>query len=141
MIGILEVQSALVQWMKANTTIASQVPNTYGEEIRELEWRGDKFVFPNIRVRVDNLKFEMNNCLKATMTARIFVFSEEYSSLECNTIAGKVTEQFHGKSMNVTLPSATIIHFVGVSAIQNGADTDEEGKTWTAILNLSASVN
>ena len=141
MIDILNTQSALVQWLKANTIIPPLVPSTNGIEIREVEWRGDKFLYPNIRVRVKKVAPEMSNCNKGTFEAVIIIASEEYSSLECNTIAGKVLQEIHGKSFNVTLPSTTIVKFLGIAGEQFGADFNVEANIWVGIINLTGMVN
>jgi hypothetical protein len=140
MIGIVDTQTALVQWLKANASIVALVPATYGVEVRELEWKGDKFLFPNIRVRVDSIVPEMSNCSKGMFNGRIWVFSEEHSSLECNTIGGVILEQLHGKSMNVVITSKTV-KFLGITGTQLGADFNLETKLWVSIINLSGGVS
>jgi hypothetical protein len=142
MISLVEVQSALIQWMKANLTISGLVPSTHGVEIREAEWQGDKFVYPNIRVHVLKLTPDTSNCSKSAIIGNVYVFSEQFSSLECNTIAGVILEQLHGKSFNVTLPSTKVVHFVGMMASQNAGNADPEGgNVWMGTINLTASVN
>jgi hypothetical protein len=141
MIDIVNTQSALVQWMKANVVIPPLVPSTYGVEIRELEWRGDKFKYPNIRIRVKKVTPEMSNCNKGTFEAVVVVASEEYSSLECNTIAGKILQEIHGKSMNITIPPATVVKFLGIAGEQLAADFNVEANIWVSIINLSGAVS
>jgi hypothetical protein len=141
MIDIVNTQSALIQWMKANAILPPLVPSTFGVEIRELEWRGDKFKYPNIRVRVKKVTPEMSYCNKGTFEAVIVVASEEYSSLECNTIAGKVLQEIHGKSMNITIPPATVVKFLGIAGEQLSADFNLEANIWVSIINLSGGVS
>lgn len=141
MINIVDTQSALIQWMKANAILPPLVPSTFGVEIRELEWRGDKFKFPNIRVRVSKITPDMSNCNKGTFESLIVVASEEYSSLECNTIAGKILQEMHGKSMNVTIPPATVVKFLGIMGEQLAADFNVEANLWVSIINLSGGVS
>lgn len=139
---LVDIQSAIIQWMKANTNITSMIPNTKGIEIRELEWQGDDFLFPNIRVHVSKVEPEMSNCDKYTFAMTVLVSSEKDSSLECNNIASVVLHQLHGKSINVVLPSTTVVSFVGIKGVQNGAmASKDEGNLWTSILTFSGGVH
>lgn len=87
-----DIQAAIVDYTKTLTSVVNLL--TTSNEIRELNWQGDDFVYPNVRVSVD-LTPSINGC--APYRAQIFFdcFSEDKSSHEAQTIAGAIQKAYH----------------------------------------------
>lgn len=88
------IQSALVAYLKSKATILAELKNT--DEIREDQWQGKEFSYPNIRVRlISNIPLQ-NECDGSTVVASILVFSEEASSYQADRIAGIINQALCG---------------------------------------------
>lgn len=92
-----EIQDAIISTLKANATITALLV-AGSTEIREHQWQGTTFTYPNIRVRMISNVEESANCELSTISLSIQVFSEEASSLECNRISGIIRSELHDKS-------------------------------------------
>ena len=86
-----EVQAAIIAFLKSISSISTEVNS--GLEIREDQWGGLDFTYPNIRVQLERLVPNINNCGYDEVMFNILVFSEEPSSLSCDRIAGVVRNQ------------------------------------------------
>jgi len=98
-----EVQAAIIAYLKANATILAELVDIHGdpvpEEIREDQWQGENFSYPNIRVRlISNVPLLDEQCDFSTLTVSIMVFSEEASSQEADRIAGIIHGIMHQRS-------------------------------------------
>lgn len=84
------VQAAIILFLKSKIAITSLLVDNAGvahpDEIREVEWQGDTFAYPNIRVDLGTQTdaIEETNCNISNITFSILVFSELYSSKEAN---------------------------------------------------------
>lgn len=89
-----DVQVAVIAYSKLQTSLTSLLP-TGTVEIRELEWQGEEFQYPNVRISVDFYP-PINGCQPS---AEIYfdVFSEKKSSMEAATIAGVIQNIYHRK--------------------------------------------
>lgn len=88
------IQSAIVAYLKSQATILAELPDD--DEIREEQWQGSTFTYPNIRVRlISNIPLE-NNCDGSTVVMSILAFSEEASSHEADRIAGIINTALCG---------------------------------------------
>ena len=91
-----EIQAALISKLLANTTVTDELDDA--EEIRENEWQGTAFSYPNIRVRmISNDPLENTPCTQTKISAGFQVFSEDASSQEADTIAGIIMNALHDK--------------------------------------------
>ena len=89
-----DVQEAIISYSKSQSSLTSLLP-TGTVEIRELEWQGEQFQYPNVRVSVDFYP-PVNGCQPS---AEIYfdIFSEKKSSMEASTIAGVIQNIYHRK--------------------------------------------
>ena len=100
-----EVQAAIVARLKAQTTVTAEVVAT---EIREDQWQGTDFSYPNIRVKMLHNRPQEDNCNKTLVEVSVQTFSEDASSLPTDRIAGIIsnvlhTVQFSSGSLHITL--------------------------------------
>ena|SRR5574342_339251 len=100
-----QVQAALISRLKANNTITSLIVSgtaqdeTWHTDIREDQWEGTVFGYPNIRVRLlPSSPLGDKDCPIIKFSVSFLVFSEEQSSMEADQIAGIITNEFHGKT-------------------------------------------
>lgn len=100
-----ELQAALVARLKANTTITPLLGSgmyadeTWERDIREDQWQGTPFVYPNIRVRLLPMTaLGDKDCPQVRFSVSLLVFSESGNSLEADRIAGIINNELHGKS-------------------------------------------
>ena len=100
-----QVQAALISRLKANNTITSLIVSgtaqdeTWHTDIREDQWEGTSFGYPNVRVRLlPSSPLGDKDCHIIKFSVSFLVFSEEQSSMEADQIAGIITNEFHGKT-------------------------------------------
>jgi hypothetical protein len=102
-----EVKTALIAKLLSNTTITSELVDYVGEslpdEIRENQWGGTEFAYPNIRVRMISLQpLGDKDCQHAQIAVSFIVFSESDNSLQADKIAGIINNELNGKQFNVS---------------------------------------
>ena len=88
-----QIQAAAIAYAKTKADITNELitaQNSNGaDEIREDNWQGDKFSYPNIRLRlIDNIPEAGRDCNLHTITLSWMAFSEETSSQQADRIAG-----------------------------------------------------
>ena len=99
LIRVDEIKTAMISSLKGKSAVTSELDDT--DEIREFNWDGQNFTYPNIRVRInDNLPSPGSDLCLANTDIDIFVFSEEASSTQANRIAGIIADEYHKKSLN-----------------------------------------
>lgn len=93
-----QLQAALISYLKAQSTLTSEVGidakgNT---DIREDQYQGRDFVYPNVRVRlISNTPLYSSDCSLHRIYFGIQVFTEDASSLNCDRIAGIINTILH----------------------------------------------
>lgn len=132
-----DTQAALINQMKANPVIVSSLPptGTTGLEIREIDWFGENFQYPNIRVHVQNFDRENKDayCNNFDVVAVVYVFAEDNSSKKCNQIGTKVFQMFDRHGFN---DSITGLVTPKIRATQKGATYYRDGGVWQSIVEL-----
>lgn len=118
MIDIIDVQSAWISRLKSLTSITSLLANA--DEVREDSWKGDVFLYPNIRVKVIEILPNINaQCWDESSTI-LKIFSEEKTSREADLIAGVVAEYLHKRSFSqnsIKFWSSVVERLVGADPI------------------------
>lgn len=96
------IQKNVVAHLKTITTLIAELTafDSSADEIRENEWQGTEFVYPNIRVRmIRNIPDgDTADCNGSQVEVGIMVFTQDYSSLEADKIAGIISSSLHGKT-------------------------------------------
>ena len=85
------VQAAWIAHLKAQPTLVALLPSA--NNIKELQWQGDEWTYPAVRVSVDFYP-GLPNCFHR---AKVFidVFSEEKTSKQASNIAGVIQNLIH----------------------------------------------
>ncbi|MBC8552426.1 MAG: hypothetical protein H8D23_22590 [Candidatus Brocadiales bacterium] len=90
-----EIKKGLVSYTKARSDITNEVGSS---EIRESQWQGTNFSYPNIRIRVlSNRPFGGRNCNVSQIEVSFLVFSELGSSQEADEIAGIINDVYEDR--------------------------------------------
>jgi hypothetical protein len=137
MINNAQIQGGWIAEIKERTNITTLVPAV---EVREDFWKGTKFTYPNIRVKLGNLTpTAMNpNCNTFKSPVSIQVFGEQKSSKTTDEIAGAIATEFIGKSF-----TNNGVRFYGITLESlNPADAPEDDpNSWVAVANLNTMVS
>lgn len=135
------VQASIISWLKSKLAITSLLVDNAGvahsDEIREVEWQGDTFSYPNIRVDLGTQTdvIAENNCEIFNIDFSILVFSEMYSSKEANSILGVIAGLMNKKSI-----TSGTVHFVRVICTLVPAIRRDE-RTWRSELICRSSIH
>lgn len=91
-----QYQAFWIAKLKADTTIKALFPDIdamAGGEIREFAWGGKRFIYPNLRVGIDNVEPEGNpDCSDYLITWRTYIYSEKEKSSEVQQLTVQVNE-------------------------------------------------
>lgn len=95
-----QIQSALVSYLKSVSSITSSL-TAGATEIREDQWQGEVFTYPNIRIRmIDNIPTGDHVGCPQNFNVSFMAFTEEASSKSAEVIAGIIGSALHGKSFS-----------------------------------------
>ena len=129
-----QVQAGIVAYIKAQSDITSLLKDGV-DEVREDNWQGREFTYPNIRVRlIDNQPSEPE-CNLHSVILSFLVFSEDPSSQEADRIAGIINNTLHGKSFQ----SNNISFSMRTTSLVPAIRSDE--RTWRAETIMEASAS
>lgn len=127
------IQAALITRAKARTNITDLVT---ADEIREAQWQGTEFTYPNIRLALGNqIPLGEAQCNNSLIDFSFTIRSEKDSSQEADNIAGAVSEEFFDKSFTVDNVRFSRIRLTGLASAVR-----EDRRTWRAAVNLLANV-
>jgi len=130
-ITLPDVQASLITKLKAATAVTSLLGGS--TEIRELEWLGDKFVYPNVRVRVETFQRRDADCDIFNVVANVYVFGEDASSKRTNTIASAIYNLLD----RTQLKDSVVTPVTRIKAVQYGADYIPDSGVWRAEIRLN----
>lgn len=136
MIGDEILQAAII------TKIKSQAPygNVASTEIRELEWQGDSFTYPNIRVELEtNVPYfdDQERCTLQRVEFSIYCYSEQRSSKECSQIKTLVTNAMQRQFNDV----AGQIRFTRLRIIDSVPAVREDERVWRSQVKFGSKVS
>src|SRR5688572_8868497 len=89
-----DIQAAFIGYLKSKTIVTSLLASGTSQEIRESEWQGEDFSYPNIRIAVDMIPQE---CGPYNADITIDTFSTEKSSKQASHISAILTGLLHKK--------------------------------------------
>jgi hypothetical protein len=94
-----KIQADLITKLKSITSVTTVLPEGVGG-IKELQWQGDTFQYPAVRLDLEDCGYEFDEqeeCGLYFAEFSVFVFSEERSSKQCSTIKGLLEVGLTGK--------------------------------------------
>lgn len=96
------IQKNIIARLKATASLIAELVafDSSANEIREDQWQGTEFSYPNIRVRmIRNVPDgDTDDCNGSSVDVSIMVFTQDYSTLEADKIAGIISSSLHGKT-------------------------------------------
>ena len=106
-------------WM-IQADLITKIKNTYAittgtTDIHEYEWQGDEFTYPNIRLDLEDNRYEFNEqerCALQTIEFSVYIYSEERSSRQCSYIKGLVANALIGLGFTGTYAKYTHIRLM-----------------------------
>jgi len=111
-----EIQAALVAYLKSKTAITNELvaEGSSASEIREDQWKGTEFIYPNIRVRLISNTSPDPSCNYSKIEVSFMVFAEDQSSKIVDRIAGIINTTLNKKgfSSNSIAISLTITNLI-----------------------------
>ena len=93
-----EVRTSIIDEIQATATIMAKLSDA--SEIRELDWSGSDFSYPNYRVRINSLNY-FDDCYQEASIS-VYGYSESYSSKEAGQMAKVVANHFHNRGFTRT---------------------------------------
>ena len=103
------VQADLIAKLKATTSLTSVLPSgTYS--IKEYEWQGDEFQYPNVRFDLEDNRYELDEqekCQLQNIEFSIYIYSEQRTSKECSQIKGVIATALIGLGFTGTYAKYT----------------------------------
>jgi len=90
-----ELQAAIIAYLLDKDDITSELGDA--DDIREDQWQGRLFGYPNIRVKmISNTPF--NDDCGSRFSVSIMSFTEDTSSQRCDRLSGIINRKFHSKA-------------------------------------------
>lgn len=139
MIGDEIAQAAIIAKLKLIAPFTSSFGSVQSSEIREWDWQGDVFTYPNIRVELeDNRPYydEQQKCTLQMVEFSVYVFSEQKSSKECSQIKTNIINAlttFSNQSLGIKSTPVRIVENVPVIR--------QDERTWRAQVKYSSKVS
>lgn len=125
------VRGAIISNIESNATILALLIDA--DEVREFNWKGQEFTYPNIRVRINSIT-PFHDCYQR-LDASIMFFSETASSEECETAIGVIANEYHEESFTQN----------GIRFSEIGVDPipaiSENVRTWRGEVQLNCLIN
>ena len=134
MIGDEQVQAAIIAKLKANAPYGA-VAST---EVRELEWQGDSFTYPNIRVELEDNENVYVNCSLQYAEFSVYIFSEARSSKEASQIKTLVINSMVGIGFT---NSTHGVKFSEIQVVDNVPAIREDSRTWRAQVKFGSRIS
>lgn len=136
MINNAQIQSGWITKIKASANITDRVPAV---EVREDLWKGEKFTYPNIRVRLGDLTPINRNadCNTFRSPVSILVFTEQKSSKTTDEIAGVIATEFVGSSFTV---NGIKYYGITLESLVPAHVPESDPNSWLSIANLNVLV-
>lgn len=95
-LGFQEVWIADIKSYSAVLNSGTYPFGTFPEEVRESEWQGTDFIYPNIRVGLDFIP-SINGCGPDAADVYLDIFAEDKSSKLASSIASTLYGLYHKK--------------------------------------------
>lgn len=98
-----DIQESIVTKLKADTNLTTWLAaRSSANEIREDEWQGSDFAYPNVRIEVVQQEDMGDPPCHILTLFNVFSYAEGYSSLDCDVLSGLVRAALRGKHLTGT---------------------------------------
>lgn len=141
MIGDEVVQAAIIAKIKSLAPYTSSFGSVASVEVREYEWQGDTFTYPNIRVELEDSRFyfdEQGRCNLQLIEFSVYIFSEQKSSKECSQIKTQLLNSLTGLGFS-NQPLG--LRFTPLRLVDNVPAVRQDERTWRSQIKLSTKVS
>lgn len=136
MISNTVIREAIVTYLKANAPLVAALKLPGADEIREMQWQGTTFVYPNVRVgNITQRSYGNVECGISRVEFSVACFSEEASSKEASTLSGLVMSALHNKNF-----TENGLMFIRVLVTELSDPFRRDKLTWAATIRLKALV-
>lgn len=137
MINNAQIQAGWIAEIKERTNITTLIPAV---EVREDLWKGEKFTFPNIRVKLGDLTptAQNSNCNTFRSPVSIQIFTEQKSSKTTDEIAGVIATEFIGKTFT---NNGVRYYGITLESLVPADVPERDVNAWMAVVNLNALVS
>lgn len=137
MIGDEVIQAAIIAKIKSLAPFG----NVQSGEVKELEWKGDAFSYPNIRVDLETNEYafdEQERCMLQYVEFSVYIFSEQRSSKECSQIKTLVSNALIGLGFS---NSTYGVRFSRLRLVDNVPAVPESERVWRSQIKLGSRVS
>lgn len=131
------VQADLISKLKTISTVTSILGDGVSG-IRELQWQGDTFLYPCVRLDLEQNEYvfdEQERCQLYQIEFSLYIFSEERSSKQCSQIKGLLENYLTGKGWTGTYGKYTRLRLV-----DNMPAVREDATTWRSQIKYQTRV-
>lgn len=137
MISNNSIQAALITYLKANTVLLAKLSSS--ADIKENQWQGTDFIYPAVRIDLGTQVPDGNpQCNYSSLPITVQVFTEDASSLNCDTIAGTIGTILHGANFHDTTQKVTFVRLTVIGLV--GA-IRRDSLTWYSEVNVRALIS
>lgn len=137
MIGDETIQQAIVAKFKTLAPFTSSLGQVTSTEVREFDWQGAEFSYPNIRIELEeNIPYfdEQRNCTLQRVEFSAYIYSEQKSSKECSQIKTSVLNGF------TTGFTSNSVKFLEPRILENIPALREDSRTWRSQVRFGTKV-
>lgn len=135
MFNNFDIRTMLVDYLKNNSAIIG----ISSSEVRERQWQGTDFTYPNIRVKIiQQVPCKDVGCNWSDITFSVQCYAEQSSSEQAETIQYAIAT-----FLDKTIISSLVlrVYSIHVLAMPDASLTDKETLTWMAETLFSGKVS
>lgn len=131
------IQADIIAKLKTITSVTALLGDG-ASGIKELQWQGDTFTYPNVRLDIENNSYEFDEqerCSLYKVEFSVYIFSQERSSKQCSQIKGLLENYLTGLGW-----TGTNAKYNRLRLQENVPAVREDERTWRAQLQYATRV-
>lgn len=129
-----QIQRAIMTYLKESTDMLGELSDN--DEVREDQWQGREFSYPNYRLRLLNQPVPLHDCDDSVIEFQVQARSEESSSQKSDRMAGVAANYLHRKSF-----TRNDVRVYGVRVEEVIPAIREDDRTWRSEANCIGQVS
>lgn len=127
------IQTAIIARLKAESSVTAEVTSA---EVREDQWQGTEFIYPNVRVRmINNVPVRGFECNTGNIDMSVLVHTQDDSSRNADRIAGIINTVLHDVQFSSSDLSIHLYTTNLVPAMRSDV------RTWRSEVRMSGTVS